>query len=147
MLRELFDYDNGNLIWKTDRGAQKCKGQVAGTKHTKGYLAIKLKGRVYKAHRLIYIWHHGELSGDMHIDHINGVRDDNRIENLRVATPAENQWNLHWEVNGFTRTRSGRFQVRINVNGKEKHIGMADSEEEAQAMYLQAKEKYHVINS
>jgi len=144
-LLELFDYQNGNLIWNSDRGAQKCKGQIAGTRHSKGYVAIKLKGRVYKAHRLIYIWHYGALSGDVHIDHINGIRDDNRIENLRAVTPTQNQWNRHHMVKGYTQTRSGRFQVRISVNGEEKHIGMVDSEEEATAMYLKAKEKYHVI--
>jgi len=145
IVREFFDYKEGALYWKVNRGSQQCKGKPAGTPHSKGYIAIKLNGTVYKAHRLIYIWHFGHLPSKVHIDHINCIRNDNRIENLRKVTPQENQWNRK-NVKGFSVLPSGKFRVRICINNKDIHIGVFDTEEEAKMAYQQAKKEFHSIN-
>lgn len=109
-VKELFDYDweTGNLIWKerpvedfkTVRGAKifntQCAGKVAGCLNKPHqYWYITVDGVTYKAHRLVWAWHHGEWP-EGQIDHIEvseNRRSDNRIENLRVVEASENQKN------------------------------------------------------
>jgi hypothetical protein len=97
LLRELFDYDaeTGILRWKVSRGSVKA-GSIAGSPNspTKPYLKVNVRGRAYLAHRLIYKMVHGEDCPDGKlIDHINGIKDDNRITNLRVLSNADNVYN------------------------------------------------------
>jgi hypothetical protein len=94
LLRNTFDYNpaTGDLIWKVSRGSIKA-GQVAGCQNSpeKPYVKVHLAGKSYLAHRLIYKWVHGEdIPEGKLIDHINGKKDDNRIDNLRVLSNADN---------------------------------------------------------
>lgn len=69
-------------------------GKVAGASQGKsGYIGINIGGDRYLAHRLAWLYHHGEDPGDSQIDHINGIRTDNRIANLRMATASQNMCN------------------------------------------------------
>lgn len=70
----------------------RVNGSPCGTKTTKGYIHIRLLGRKRLAHRLAWFYVHGEWPED-EIDHINGIKDDNRICNLRKATRGQNEWN------------------------------------------------------
>ncbi len=85
------------------------------------------------------------------IDHINGIKDDNRICNLREVDNQKNQFNKHYsrkgyQVKGYSKNfRNNKYYSRIKLNGKQIHIGTFLTEEEARNAYLQAKEKYHVI--
>jgi hypothetical protein len=67
-------------------------GAVAGSRMPKGYMTIKLDGRRYLAHRLAWLYVHGEWPPEW-IDHKNRVVDDNRIANLRLASPTDNAGN------------------------------------------------------
>ena len=92
----ILDYnpDSGVFIWKQNRGnAGAKKGDIAGSINNEGYLHIRVgKGRRYKAHRLAWLYIYGEYpNGD--IDHINHIRTDNRISNLRVVSNRENSIN------------------------------------------------------
>lgn len=94
-IRELFQYETvfGNLIWKVDCYANKVKGQVAGTITKYGYRNIHINSINYRAHRLVWKYHNGEIPLGFQIDHINRDRLDNRIENLCLKTPSGNSNN------------------------------------------------------
>ena len=82
----------GHLWWIKPTNRRIKIGQQFGTRHIYGYRQGSLKGKRYKEHRLIWLYHYGEWPKEC-IDHINGIRDDNRIENLREATNQQNQFN------------------------------------------------------
>ena len=105
-------------------------GDAVGYIDSAGYCELKHNGKPYKAHRVIWEMTHGEIPSNMEIDHINGIRLDNRIENLRLATRRENMRNTRVGLNnqtgikGVFKKRSGRYEVSIgDGNGRHKYIG------------------------
>jgi len=91
LLKELFDYKNGDLYWRLNMNSKCRKGDKAGAINSNGYLVITINGKKYMAHRLIWLWHGNELPKI--IDHIDNNPLNNKIENLRLATVASNGWN------------------------------------------------------
>ena len=93
--------------------------------------------------------HHGPIPDGMDLDHINGIRNDNRIENLRIATRAENLWNKSGKVEGVKgiyrdkRRKKRPWLARIGVNGVTFSLGAYKTQEEAQEAYRIAAEKFH----
>jgi hypothetical protein len=86
-----FDFDRG-IIYRFIKSHNTYK--IAGWKHQEGYIYIEINGKMYCLHRIIYEKYHNiELTRDQEIDHINGIRDDNRICNLRLATRSQNNQN------------------------------------------------------
>jgi hypothetical protein len=155
-LRDLFDYDHktGNLIWRIHRNSHAGKikpGDVAGTPGSNGYLVIGVNRMRYAAHRLVWLWHHGALPRHQ-LDHINGIRSDNRIENLREATAGENRQNMKDRANNtglrgvYFNSRPGRvkrYSASIAVNGKSRCLGYFLTKDEAHVAYLKAKSELH----
>lgn len=150
-LRELLSYnpDTGEFRWLVSRGTARA-GSVAGTRQNNGYWIIKISRRGYLAHRLAWVYVHGEWPVDQ-IDHRNGVRDDNHIANLREATELQNKQNRRQAKVG-TKTgllgtswceRDKLFVATIRRDGKQTHIGCYRTAEEAHAAYLKAKRKFH----
>jgi hypothetical protein len=143
-LNNLFEYDGKNLIWKTDRGNNKVKGQVAGC-DTNGYRIVKLDCQGIKAHRIIWKMHYGtEPKG---IDHINHQGTDNRLENLRIADQKINNRNASKRVDnssGFTGVvrRKKRWAAIIFIEGKHNFLGSFKELEEAISMRLTANDHY-----
>lgn len=91
LLKEYFYIDHSSpssIRWKVSRRSSKniSEGSPAGTLHHSGYYYIRFLQNFIAAHRLVYLLHHGVIPENMVIDHINGVRSDNRIENLRLVT-------------------------------------------------------------
>lgn len=148
----------GMLSYDPETGAFTCikpmgrrrPGMVMGDIHHTGYRRIKLLGKEYKAHRLAWLYIYGCWPADQ-IDHINGVRDDNRIANLREANNAENQHNRHKlprnNRSGYIGvcwcSESSKWRATIKVDGKNRRLGLFATPEEAHAAYLRAKARLH----
>ena len=125
-------------------------GKIIKNKDRYGYSMIQLiiEGKKYYilGHRLAWYLHYGHLPFNS-IDHIDGVRSNNKIDNLRDVTNQQNQWNkttakgYHWDK------RKNKFRTQIKINRKVKHLGYYSTEQEARNAYLKAKEIYHVINT
>jgi len=115
------------------------------TRKTDGYIIIQLyNNKKYynlKVHQFAYYVTYGEIVEQ--IDHINGVRNDNRICNLRSVTNQQNQHN-QTKAKGYSwHKQTNKFQARIKLNGKLINLGLFNTEDEARQAYLQAKEIYH----
>lgn len=113
-----------------------------------GYFGSSICGRRYKAHRVAWAVHYGEWPSD-HIDHINGDRSDNRIENLRLASAAENQWNRSKSDGKSSKYKgvsfdswTGKWVVRIRVNGKSLNGGRFSNQKDAAMRYNELSKFY-----
>jgi hypothetical protein len=152
-VRQLLSYspDTGHFTWleKPCRGWQKGADLTAGTPCTNGYVRIIIDGCGYMAHRLAWLISHGVPPTDQ-IDHINGIKNDNRLTNLREATGSQNQQNRGVGSNNrsghigvsFNRRKS-MWKAQIKVRGKIYHLGWHDSIETASKAYLSAKTNMH----
>lgn len=148
-LRELLHYDpsTGAFAWRVSRG-NVAKGDVAGGPSANGYTKIRVEARLYLAHRLAWLYVHGEWPPHQ-IDHVNGARSDNRIGNLRSATSAENHQNIRAAMTNNKSgllgvfAKRGKFASCIGLDGKNKFLGTFETPELANAAYLQAKASIH----
>lgn len=157
-LRENFNYDplRGLFTWR--RRVARCVqiGSVAGTLHKRigyVYLAVTLDGktRSFFAHRVAWLLATNEWPSGV-IDHINGVKSDNRIENLRDTSQAVNAQNVRRAfasnkssglLGAHYHSAKGLWAAEISINGKNKHLGYFASAEEAHKAYLASKAIHH----
>lgn len=145
LLRTLgYDPVNGHLTWLV-RTAQRIRvGDRAGTVNPEGYRQLRVYGRIYKAHRLIWFYVYGEWPQGW-IDHSNGDRDDNRISNLRLANGSQNSANSRKRRNCKTRLKgvylhkaSGLWHARVTKDYKVVFSAYFRTEEQAHAAYSEA---------
>ena len=132
-----YNGDTGSLVWIKKPSASVNVGDVAGVLGSLGYVHIKLKGQMYVAHRIAWALSHGD-AGAYDIDHINRIKSDNRICNLRLATRSENCQNVGIKrhnksgVSGvFWHSQSRKWEASIRINGVSKTIGRFHSKEDA----------------
>jgi hypothetical protein len=161
-LRQCVAYDPARgVVWQTRPLAhfKRERDQIAWNNHfageiagavTNGYRMINLKPfRLYE-HHIIWALKHG-VWPQHELDHINGDRADNRLENLREATRAQNAQNqpalAAHNTSGFAGAswieRLGKWRANIKIGGKQHHLGLFDTAEEAHQAYLEAKAKLH----
>ena len=144
-IRHLFDYKDGQLIWRVSNTNRVQVGDVAGTANSGGYIQIMVNGKSYVAHQMIWVYHNGDMPKGLEIDHINRQRGDNRLDNLRLVTHQENHFNRS-KTKGYAWHKvKGKWIASIRVNGKKKHLGYYDNEQDARQSYLSAKQIYHSI--
>jgi hypothetical protein len=149
-LRELMDYDpeTGLLTWRVSRpGRGSIKtGDIAGTPKRNGYWQVGIDGRLHNRARLVWYWTYGRWPYPQ-VDHINRVKDDDRIVNLREATVSQNAANYRHRSNphGFrgVSCKRARFYAKIRVPGKRINLGSFATAELAAAAYQEAARKYH----
>jgi hypothetical protein len=135
-----YDPDTGKFTWKITVNSRAPAGSVAGCINPDGYRQIRVAGIVYKAHRLAWLYVTGKfpLNG---VDHINGDRMDNRIDNLRDVSHRENHQNTKFHRNGRLfgtsfHKQSKKWEARIRVRDKRIYLGSFDTEQEAHKSYL-----------
>lgn len=143
----LFEYRDGALFWRFNRGNNAKAGARAGRLLPTGYRSIHVSGRRHQEHRLVYLMHYGFMPEQ--IDHINGLKADNRVENLRPATYSQNQVNTESRTNhsGYRGVRfvpkTGRWAARVFKDGREIRVGTFATAELAAAAYSEkAKELF-----
>ena len=134
---KIFRYENGILYWRIKPSNNVNAGDVAVKIGGGGYRWIGYSKVRYPAHRLVWIMHFGEIQKGYEIDHINHVRSDNRIENLRVVSRTGNRKNCSININnssgvtGVYFTRGGKWHAQITVLGKKMHLGLFSCIEDA----------------
>jgi hypothetical protein len=146
----IFTYDNGALIWRVRPRPRVSVGSTAGSSVNKGHRRIKFKGKIYQAHRIVWEMHNGKIPEGMQIDHINGVYDDNRLENLQLVTQQGNVAKAGWQKirssnkSGFPGVRwresHNKWAAYMTIDGIKKHLGYYSTREEAIAARVSALE-------
>lgn len=135
--RSLLDYDpsTGVLMWRWRDNVRPCvntqfAGKVAGTINNYGYRVITMGVVKHYAHRIAWLIVNGVWPSDF-IDHINGVKSDNRIDNLRIVTITENARNQKMRVTNksghigvYWYKKKGMWCAAINADGRQKSVGM-----------------------
>jgi hypothetical protein len=121
-------------------------GKVAGTTHL-GYVKIRINGKQYRAHRLAWLYIYGAFPS-IDIDHINTVKSDNRIVNLRLAHDHENLKNIglvKTNTSGFRGVHKARskWQATASLNGDRIYLGRYDTPEAASEVYETFAKQHH----
>jgi hypothetical protein len=121
--------------------------KVAGGLHKSGYRQIKVNNVSYPAHRLIWVYHNGNISVDLEIDHIDGNKDNNAISNLKLVTKQKNCFNRsRLNAKGYSwNKKENKWHASIWIEGKLKFLGLFLDESDARNAYLLACSKYHVL--
>lgn len=149
-----YEPETGLFRWKDRRnsyGGCVNRGDIAGTVHRDGYIVINFSGRLWRAHRLAYLFMTGDVPPKgMDMDHINGDRADNRWVNLRTATRSQNNYNMRrtkLNVSGVKGVswvaERGQWLARITVEGRKIHLGQFDEKERAIAARKEGERRYH----
>ena len=144
LLKELFNYRDGELYWNTSGRGRKMEVPT-GCDAGRGYRQINMNGKKYYIHRLIFLYHHGYLP--KYLDHIDGDPSNNDISNLRKATKQENNTNRKKNKSMNGKSTSSQYKgvswhklaekwvSQIMINGEYKYLGLFTSEIDAARTY------------
>lgn len=163
-LRLLLEYDpiTGELVWKArsrerfndEISCKRWNARFAGkpalnSKNSNGYLRGTIGGATIAAHRVAYAIHFGNWPAGL-IDHVNGIKTDNRIENLRLATQAQNLQNRGKNKNNtsgfkgvYWNKKSKAWLCYIGINGERKFLGTFAQATDAATAYAKAAASLH----
>lgn len=125
-------------------------GQItSGTMNGHGYLKLTINKKSYLCHRLAWLYKYGHWPNN-HLDHINGIKTDNRICNLREATIQQNNFNKKVRIDNklqakgiYLIEKTNKYCVRGTIDGKRLHIGHFDNIDDAKKAYENFSKKYH----
>ena len=152
-LKELLAYDEntGSFTWARD-WYRRPFGSSAGSKNTTGHIQISIDSRLYLAHRLAWLYTYGNWPEGV-LDHINRVKDDNRICNIRQVTSSENCQNTSIYKNNTSghrgiswRKARGKWAASIKSNNQIHHLGFFTKLDDAKNAYIAAASKLHTCN-
>ena len=154
-LMQLFEYcpDSGLFTRKAAQNNRVKIGDFAGYKDNCGYMRCGVDGKNLLLHRAAWGMFYGEMPNEQ-IDHINGIRHDNRIANLRLVSQAKNTQNAAIRLDNSTgvkgvsfHKKSGRYMAYINLNLKRQYLGYFDTLEEAKNARIEAEKTLHPFNA
>lgn len=144
-VRSILKYENGTLYWRVKKSSNTKLDKPITSKESGGYIQVRIDGIAYLAHRIIFLYHNGYLP--FFIDHKNGNRQDNRIENLREASKNENAMNRETKNKSFKNVYfhkpTKKYQVSLRINGKNKSFGYFPDLETAVKVAKDARNKHH----
>ena len=144
-LLEVLSYNSETGLFTRRITRKKWKaGELAGGYSDDGYVVIRVDGTLHRAHHLVWLYMFGCFPAH-EIDHINGIRDDNRLENLRDVqrkTNCKNSFMRRDNTSGTTGItyEVGKYRARITVNGKCVHLGRFTTKEDAESSLIAARE-------
>jgi hypothetical protein len=148
----IYEEKTGIFRWKAKTSKYSSRiiiGAIIGSIETSGYRQIRIFNKTYQAHRLAWLYVYGVWPTN-EIDHINGIKDDNRLCNLREASRSENNMNQALKSNNTSgnkgidwRTSNNKWRARITVNEKQIHIGYFNTVDDAINAYNTAALQYH----
>lgn len=140
LIQQLFEYKNGSLYWRFNRGKIKA-GQKAGTVREKGHIQIQYNQKLYREHVLVWILFNKTYPLQI-LDHINNVPSDNRIENLRLATNPQNLANRGKSKNNksgykgvYLHNQTHKWVASIKHLGTKYNLGCYETAEAAHEAY------------
>lgn len=146
--QDFFTYKDGNLYWKETIATRAKKNNKAGSLYDTGYLMVGIKGQYYAIHRIIFMMHNGYLPTE--VDHIDGNKLNNCIENLRAASISQNAHNRKISATNTSGVKNiswskarQKWIVNVFANGKQNYIGGFDNIELADLVAQEARNKYH----
>ena len=112
LVLNLFTYIDGDLIWKNHPN-KRYNGKIAGTKRKDGYKQLKIFQKLYRLHRVIFLYHYGYMPEI--VDHIDNNNTNNLIENLRESNKSLNQWNRKINKNSISKIKGVRYSKEKDI--------------------------------
>lgn len=147
-LNQLFTYSDGQLFYKNPTSIKFKTGDLAGYLSSGKYWKIGINRKAYRLHRIIFMMHYGYLPPM--IDHIDGNKLNNCIENLRETNKSTNQLNMKLKTDnksGFKNVhwnkQRNQWAVHVRIDGKQKYLGLFKDLELADLVAQEARNKYH----
>lgn len=144
-LEECFELRGEELWRKAHVGAdgQQWKEKLVVNKaNSHGYCSVRFKDRLVRYHTIMYILHHGEIPEGCIVDHRDGNKINNSIDNLRAVTGRVNDQNKEIHLNGklvgCRLHACGKWEAQIKINKKQIYLGYYDTEQEAHDVYMNA---------
>ena len=154
-LKQILSYCpiTGHFTWLSPRANRVKIGDRAGCiNKLDGYRQLVVNSKKYKEHRLVWFYVYGIFPTNT-IDHINGIRDDNRLVNLREATLQQQNQNLtirNDNSSGFTGVywskAASKWQAYIDIDGKRHHLGLFENKQDAYESRIKKKKELHTFN-
>lgn len=150
-LQEVLHYDEttGVFTWRVSTNSRIRVGAVAGAVEKDGYIRIRVDGRAHRAHRIAWLYAHGEFPPH-YIDHIDHCPANNRLANLRLATMAENLKNVHLYTNNtsgykgvYWHKQAGKWVALARLNGRRHYLGCFTAAEAASEAYEAFAKQHH----
>ena len=150
IFKDIFHYNNGKLYWKVKPKSGINIGDEAGWLNTTGYLQVCYKRKKYSVHKIVWELFNGEVPIGFVINHIDVNPLNNKIENLRLGSMAQNQYNHSLRkdntsgIKGVSFSKDkNKWRVQLKVNKKALNFGCHEDIEFAELVAHEARVKYH----
>lgn len=142
-----YNKETGKFTWLNCNRSTYNNTELKGSDDKDGYLTVKINQVRYRLHRLAWLYVYGEFPKHQ-LDHINHIKYDNRIDNLRNATNQQNQWHKPASKRNTTGAkgvikRGNSFTAQMTINGKKKYLGSYKTVDEAKNAYINMAKQLH----